>query len=900
MHVNIRSIRLNWDLMCIKLRDVLPKLDLLVLTEIGVKEEEALTYQLRDFEQINKCRTVRNGGGLMILYKQHLQVEDLKYSFDEAENIILKISHVHCKITIILVAIYRPPKCNVESFLDDLNFWLQNGCKKDEKIVMLGDINICTLKKTSNNTKYLNILYNNALIPYITKPTREEMLDGRPTITCIDHINIRLHGNNLTGTSSVIKDKLADHYFTSVRITKTNSASIQGQIPSQTELIEITDNRMVQRKIQEVDWDKMKEIDDPKVLYATLLSQFDSIYKEAIKKIPKNKKQQNTPWVNEKIKREIKQKNILLKRWQNNKHNVLMYEEYKKQRNVTTNTIKKEKRIYLYKLFKEAQGDMLRTWKIINEIMDRKIREPNEIKLKRHFQTNDIQSLANEFNKNFINQVLELKNKNQGPTLDVSFDDHTLHNTTSTMYLRNANEKDIREILKSMNKRGKGSDGIRNKDIIENSPLFTPCITYLINLMIKHSTIPDQLKTTCITPLYKKGKPDVLDDAPEIEVTPDEMSEEASSIGAVEVTLGGAVTLQCPNGAAGCWSRVGAGGRLEAVGPGPKLSLNRVLYQEGGEYRCLVGRSSKLDRLRSHNVQVSVVAEGGWTELDAAEGGGTELEAAEGGRTELDAAEGGGTELDAAEGGGTELDAAEGGGTELDAAERGWTELDAAEGGRTELDAAEGGGTELDAAEGGGTELDAAEGGRTELDAAEGGGTELDAAEGGRTELDAAEGGGTELDAAEGGGTELDAAEGSRTELEAAEGGGTELDAAEGGRTELDAAEGGGTELDAAEGGGTELDAAEGGRTELDAAEGGGTELDAAEGGRTKLDAAEGGGTELDAAEGGRTELDAAEGGGTELDAAEGGGTELDALEDDGVDLDAAEEGGMGFIAAAF
>lgn len=99
----------------------------------------------------------------------------------------------------------------------------------------------------------------------------------------------------------------------------------------------------------------------------------------------------------------------------------------------------------------------------------------------------------------------------------------------------------------------------------------------------------------------------VSDDAPEMEVTPDEMSEEASSIAAVEVTLGGAVTLQCPNGAAGCWSRVGSGGRLEAVGPGPRLSLNRVLYQEGGEYRCLVGRNSRLDRLRSHNVQVSVV-----------------------------------------------------------------------------------------------------------------------------------------------------------------------------------------------------------------------------------------------------------------------------------------------------
>jgi hypothetical protein len=69
----------------------------------------------------------------------------------------------------------------------------------------------------------------------------------------------------------------------------------------------------------------------------------------------------------------------------------------------------------------------------------------------------------------------------------------------------------------------------------------------------------------------------------------------------VEVALGGAVQLQCPAATSGgCWSRVGTGGRLQPVGSGPELTLDRVLYQEAGEYRCVVGRTPpELDQWRS-------------------------------------------------------------------------------------------------------------------------------------------------------------------------------------------------------------------------------------------------------------------------------------------------------------
>ncbi|XP_039279842.1 hemicentin-2 [Nilaparvata lugens] len=76
---------------------------------------------------------------------------------------------------------------------------------------------------------------------------------------------------------------------------------------------------------------------------------------------------------------------------------------------------------------------------------------------------------------------------------------------------------------------------------------------------------------------------------------------------AVEVEVGGNVQLQCPAGAAGCWGRLGSGGRMEPLGAGPTLSLDRVLYQEAGQYRCLDSRANSLDQWRTHTVHVTVI-----------------------------------------------------------------------------------------------------------------------------------------------------------------------------------------------------------------------------------------------------------------------------------------------------
>ncbi|XP_050311783.1 uncharacterized protein LOC126747289 isoform X2 [Anthonomus grandis grandis] len=94
----------------------------------------------------------------------------------------------------------------------------------------------------------------------------------------------------------------------------------------------------------------------------------------------------------------------------------------------------------------------------------------------------------------------------------------------------------------------------------------------------------------------------VLTQEPEFDVG------ELSSTGRqVEVSLGGAVQLACPPGTSGCWARVEPGtGRLEPIGASQELRLDNVIYQEGGEYRCVAPPKENVKKLEAIRNAMSV------------------------------------------------------------------------------------------------------------------------------------------------------------------------------------------------------------------------------------------------------------------------------------------------------
>ncbi|XP_034244973.1 basement membrane-specific heparan sulfate proteoglycan core protein, partial [Thrips palmi] len=82
----------------------------------------------------------------------------------------------------------------------------------------------------------------------------------------------------------------------------------------------------------------------------------------------------------------------------------------------------------------------------------------------------------------------------------------------------------------------------------------------------------------------------------------------------LEATLGGSVQLDCPWGPGSCWLKLGPNGVLQpTAGSGPGsgtnpavLSIDRVLYQEAGEYLCARDRESLQRWRNTYSVHMNV------------------------------------------------------------------------------------------------------------------------------------------------------------------------------------------------------------------------------------------------------------------------------------------------------
>ncbi|KAI5750932.1 hypothetical protein M8J77_002599 [Diaphorina citri] len=298
-------------------------------------------------------------------------------------------------------------------------------------------------------------------------------------------------------------EKPADHWFIGCRVTK-NGAPLP-QEEKKTTIIETVNSRKVQQEIELTSWDNFKHIEDPEEMYRSIVSTFNNIYEKSKRVYEKGEKDFQTPWVNQELRTEIHKKMTLLKQWRNSKKNPILYDLYTKQRNVVKNGIKKAKRKYLFRLFKQADGNMKKLWSLINQCMNRKIREPADEMLKKNFQTDDLLSLSNQFNTDFLKKIKDLKEENKGNIMEVDLKEHQLHGDLTSMYLGMAKEKEIDKIIMGLNKTGPGLDGIRLEDFRKNRTLFTPILTQLVNKMITAAAIPDELKVSCVTPIYKKG-----------------------------------------------------------------------------------------------------------------------------------------------------------------------------------------------------------------------------------------------------------------------------------------------------------------------------------------------------------------------------------------------------------
>ena len=223
------------------------------------------------------------------------------------------------------------------------------------------------------------------------------------------------------------------------------------------------------------------------------------------------------PWITSGIIGSINKKDHLYHKWKktvskkNKSGDLTFYSQYKEFRKKLKGIISYAKKLHFFKKFENAQGNSKETWKIINEIRGKKKSNPKPSFIINGSLVQDRRSIANGFNGYFTSIAATLNNCEYGiPILSLpKFTDYMGPSVSSSIFLSNCSCNEIKEIISEM-VNGKSSD-IPIVILKRCSALISPILTQFYNSFMDEGLFPDLLKIGQISPIFKKGNPQLFD-----------------------------------------------------------------------------------------------------------------------------------------------------------------------------------------------------------------------------------------------------------------------------------------------------------------------------------------------------------------------------------------------------
>ena len=166
------------------------------------------------------------------------------------------------------------------------------------------------------------------------------------------------------------------------------------------------------------------------------------------------------------------------------------------------------KREYYFKTFTAHKNDMKKTWKTIDETLNRKRNKskfPSEFIINNRSIT-DHKEIADQFNIFFSNigSTLSDSIENDDNTLD--FTDYLNNPTEHRFNFNTITESETLSIINKLkSKNSSGKDEISNKLLKSIKDEIAKPLTIIINQSLRTGIFPDALKIAKVKPLYKKG-----------------------------------------------------------------------------------------------------------------------------------------------------------------------------------------------------------------------------------------------------------------------------------------------------------------------------------------------------------------------------------------------------------
>lgn len=490
VHVNIRSIRKYWDLFNVLIKDLLVNADAFVLTETNVSADWWNQFNLDGYNSFWFSRSQTGGGGIVVFVKEKWLVLKHEICFSHAETIALSIESAH--FDCFLLACYRPPSQSVRCFLDELKKALP-GMNNRGQFCLVGDINIDIAKEDRSDVcDYLNILATEGVECVINAPTREEILLDRLVSSSIDHICIR--ARNTEVMSSVITQKLADHYFIACQFGKIAGSKLE---TDNKRRIEIIDNKVLDRLISSYNWVAFLESVSQLNVYAKFAQCIKSFNELSKRTVIIKKRRSDHSWLNDDVLAAIKEKDVCWARSRRAPTNDRLRSEFRVARNRANAMLRSMKRQHFKGKFAKARGSSTETWSLVNILRGNNSKRSVDDVVKRSFG-NNLAHTTERFNSFFANPPIVPQGMDNSPNKIV--------NNESSAFLFPMNLDDLRSTLFGIKPtRSPGIDGIAVGCLQRNFEYIKDVVIFMMNSFIALGVIPDELKTAIVRPIFKSG-----------------------------------------------------------------------------------------------------------------------------------------------------------------------------------------------------------------------------------------------------------------------------------------------------------------------------------------------------------------------------------------------------------
>ena len=518
LSLNIQSLNANYDHLC-TLIDSINNPEIISLSESFHPRPQNST--IKNYHKfIHTTRTNSRGGGCGLFIRNDLDIQK-DFSLKNAPktttfeySYALTITKIkHRKFKNLFVSIYKPPKTKIKEFIPEFKNLLEALNATNTKTTICGDLNINVSTKNKSTTDFCSLIHEYNLIQYVQSFTHY----SKTTQTLIDHVM-----SNEICTSYVLNTQIAVGVGIHLPILTIFNNSEKKRIikPYKYNYINLIDRNTdkIIEKLAQKDWDKW--IKDSSSLNSNeTFNSFHSIITNTVNECTSNDKVKSklklrpkTPWITEKSLLTKQKANKLHKKYIRNQslitYNELLdtIKEYKK-------SIKKDKKSYYLQRLTDANSNSKEIWKVIDELLNRDKKPRINIKTIRkndNLITNPGE-IANEFNHYYKNVAVDLAKKiPQASHPSEHYMTYTPKPKTEFI-LKEITEGDIlREIRSFKSKLSSGYDNLPNRLIKSIAHTILKPLKYTINKSYREGEFPEILKTSKITPIFKKQDPTLM------------------------------------------------------------------------------------------------------------------------------------------------------------------------------------------------------------------------------------------------------------------------------------------------------------------------------------------------------------------------------------------------------